>query len=48
VRGNFRVYVNYAATDQVLTPAQDEVGYVLGGADIPAAGVTVAKLARGG
>ena len=48
VRGNFRVYVNYAATGQTLIPASDEAGYVLGGADIPAAGVTVARLARGG
>ena len=47
-RGGFRVYVNYASTEQTLTLARDEAGYVLGSADIPAAGVTVAKLARGG
>lgn len=48
VRGGWRIYVNYAAIAQTLTPAPDEVGYVLGGADIPAAGVTVAKLATAG
>ncbi|MHA6299120.1 beta-galactosidase [Devosia sp. CAU 1758] len=48
VRGGFRIYVNYAASAQSLTPAPDETGYVLGGAEIPAAGVTVSKLARGG
>ncbi|MCP8882278.1 beta-galactosidase [Devosia sp. XJ19-1] len=47
VRGDFRIYVNYGAGDTTLAPAADEVGYVLGGAEIPAAGVTVAKLARG-
>lgn len=46
VRGSYRIYVNYAATDQRLTPAADEVGYALGEAHIPAAGVTVAKLAK--
>jgi hypothetical protein len=29
-------------------PAPDESGYVLGSAEIPAAGVTVARLARDG
>lgn len=48
VRGGFRIYVNYAASTQSLTPAIDETGYVLGGAEIPAAGVSVAKLAKGG
>jgi beta-galactosidase len=47
VRDGFRIYVNYAASSQQLTPAADETGYVLGSADIAAAGVTVAKLARG-
>ena len=30
-----------------LNPAGDEAGYVLGSADLPAAGVTVARLAKG-
>jgi len=47
-RGGFRIYVNYAATAATLTPAADEAGYVLGGADMPAAGVTVARLATAG
>ncbi|WP_207633074.1 hypothetical protein [Devosia aurantiaca] len=48
VRGGFRIYVNYGATAQVLTKADDETAYVVGGADIAAAGVTVAKLAKAG
>jgi beta-galactosidase len=48
VRGGFRIYVNYASTGQTLVPAPDESGYVLGSAEIPAAGVTVARLARDG
>jgi beta-galactosidase len=48
VRGDFRIYVNYSSGHQTLTQAADEAGYVLGGADIPAAGVTVAKLAKAG
>lgn len=48
VRGGFRIYVNYGATAQVLTKADDETAYVVGSADIPAAGVTVAKLAKAG
>ncbi len=47
-RGGFRIYVNYSASAQAITPAADESGYVLGGTEIPAAGVTVAKLATGG
>jgi beta-galactosidase len=39
--------VNYAAGPATLTPAADEAGYVLGSAAMPAAGVTVAKLATG-
>lgn len=48
VRGNFRVYVNYSTNAQTLNPASDEAGYVLGNAEIPGAGVTVAKLATAG
>jgi beta-galactosidase len=47
-RGGFRIYVNYAATAATLTPAPDEAGYVLGGTEMPAAGVTVARLATAG
>lgn len=47
-RGGFRIYVNYSASAQTIGAAADESGYVLGGADIPAAGVTVAKLAKAG
>ncbi|MDB5505711.1 MAG: Beta-galactosidase [Devosia sp.] len=45
VRGGFRVYVNYANGVAHLAPAPDEAGYVLGDATMPAAGVTVARLA---
>jgi beta-galactosidase len=44
-RDGFRVYVNYGGRAATLTPAKDETGYVLGGAELPAAGVTVARLA---
>lgn len=44
-RGNYRIYVNYAASPAQLSPAADETEYVIGGAEVPAAGVTVAKLA---
>lgn len=47
-RSGFRVYVNYSEGAAQLTPASDEAGYVLGTADIPGAGVTVARLATGG
>lgn len=47
-RGGFRIYVNYASTAATLTPATDEAGYVLGGAEMAAAGVTVARLATAG
>jgi beta-galactosidase len=47
-RDGFRIYVNYAASPATLTPADDEAGYVLGGAAMPAAGVTVARLATAG
>ncbi|KKC39326.1 beta-galactosidase [Devosia epidermidihirudinis] len=46
-RDGFRIYVNYGAGNATLTPAADEVGYALGGVDMPAAGVTVARLAKG-
>ena len=48
VRDGFRIYFNYANANAVLTPAADEAGYVVGGAEIPAAGVTVARLATAG
>ena len=44
-RGGFRIYVNYSAVPATLNPAIDESGYIIGGTEIPAAGVTVAKLA---
>jgi beta-galactosidase len=44
-RGNWRVYFNYGDTAANLVPAPDEKGYVLGTAQIEAAGVTVARLA---
>jgi beta-galactosidase len=47
-RGDFRIYVNYADSPATLVPADDEAGYVLGGTDIPACGVTVARLATAG
>jgi len=48
VRDGFRVYVNYGTTAATLAPADDEAGYVVGESAIPAAGVTVARLARAG
>ncbi|KKB82782.1 beta-galactosidase [Devosia limi DSM 17137] len=48
VRDGMRVYVNYGAGPATLTPAADETGYVLGGVDMPAAGVTLARLATAG
>jgi len=47
-RGGFRIYVNYGAGAARLNPAEDEAYYVVGDADMPAAGVTVAKLATAG
>jgi beta-galactosidase len=47
-RSGMRVYVNYGSSAATLTPASDEAGYVLGSAELPAAGVTVARLATGG
>lgn len=47
-RGGLRIYVNYGAGAAVLNAASDEAGYVLGTADMPAAGVTVARLATAG
>ncbi|MCW5721529.1 MAG: beta-galactosidase [Devosia sp.] len=46
-RGGFRIYVNYSSGSATLNPAADEAGYVVGGAEISAAGVTVATLAKG-
>lgn len=48
VRGGLRIYVNYGSGAAVLDPADDEAGYVLGSAEMPAAGVTVARLAKAG
>ena len=47
-RDGFRIYVNYGTGGATLNGAPDETGYVLGSAEIPAAGVTVAKLAKAG
>ena len=47
-RDGLRVYVNYNAGPATLTLAHDEAGYVLGTAEIPAAGVTIARLATAG
>ncbi|HEY4202275.1 MAG TPA: beta-galactosidase [Devosiaceae bacterium] len=46
VRDGFRVYFNYSATAATLTPAQDETGYVIGSTQLPAAGISVARLAK--
>jgi beta-galactosidase len=48
VRGGYRIYFNYGASPARLTKADDEGGYVLGGADITPAGVTIARLAKAG
>ncbi len=48
VRDGFRIYFNYGANAATLVPAADEAGYAVGSAAIPAAGVSVAKLARAG
>ena len=45
VRDGFRIYFNYGNTSATLVPAADEAGYVIGGTDIPAAGVSIARLA---
>ena len=45
VRDGFRIYFNYGNTSATLVPAADETAYVIGGADIPAAGVSIARLA---
>ncbi|HTJ57455.1 MAG TPA: beta-galactosidase [Devosiaceae bacterium] len=44
-RDGFRIYFNYANTPATLAPASDEAGYLLGSANMPAAGVTIARLA---
>lgn len=48
IRGGFRIYVNYAASSQTLAKADDEGEYVVGGEELPAAGVTVVRLATAG
>jgi beta-galactosidase len=45
VRDGLRIYFNYADSAATLTLAADETGYVLGGADLPPGGVSVAKCA---
>lgn len=44
-RDGFRIYVNYGTGAATLNAASDEAGYVLGTAELSAAGVTVARLA---
>ena len=46
-RGKWRVYFNYGNSVAHIIKAADESHYVLGGAELPAAGVTVALLATG-
>ncbi|HTM76474.1 MAG TPA: beta-galactosidase, partial [Devosia sp.] len=46
VRDGFRIYVNYSTGAATLNHAADESGYVVGAAQIPPAGVTVARLAK--
>ena len=48
VRDGLRVYVNYSNTSASLALAADEIGYVLGSEELPAAGVSVARLAKAG
>jgi beta-galactosidase len=48
VRDGYRIYFNYGANDATLVPAADEAGYALGGPHMPAAGVTIARLATAG
>lgn len=43
-RDGFRIYVNYGAGPATLVSADDEGEYVLGSAELAAAGVTIAKL----
>ena len=45
VRDGFRIYFNYGGSEATLVQAADEGGYVIGEAIIPAAGVTIARLA---
>jgi beta-galactosidase len=48
VRDGHRIYVNYSDGEATLVPAADEAEYVLGGTAMPAAGVTIARLATAG
>ena len=48
VRDGLRIYVNYGTGAATLNLAADETGYVLGSAEMPSAGVTVARLAKAG
>ncbi|HEY8595721.1 MAG TPA: beta-galactosidase [Devosiaceae bacterium] len=47
-RDGCRIYVNYSARPATIALAADESGYVLGGPELPPAGVTVARLSMGG
>jgi len=47
-RDGFRIYFNYGNAPATLVPASDEAGYVVGTANMPAAGVTIAQLAKAG
>jgi len=47
-RDGFRIYVNYGTGTATIIKAGDEAGYVIGGAELPPAGVTVARLAKAG
>ncbi len=47
-RGGYRIYVNYSSVAVQLSPAKDETGYVIGSAELPVAGVSVARLATAG
>jgi len=48
VRDGFRIYFNYSNAAATLVPASDEAGYAIGDGAIPAAGVSVARLAKAG
>ena len=47
-RDGFRIYFNYGNASATLTAAPDEAGYVVGDEAVPAAGVTIARLAMAG
>jgi beta-galactosidase len=47
-RDGFRIYFNYGASAATLATAPDETDYVVGNEAMPAAGVTIARLATAG